>query len=503
MPSVNIKEIDKTTANDVSYYDYTVFIPGIEGDGGTQSSSSIVEYSKLTDFEAAIKKPASGTEATISYNMASKLLDLGIHVLFGVVDDTTFPLDTGGIATTLYKKLEDKGVYDIRFVTCGGYANQLLAKLAIKCAAERGDAVAILDPAAGYVEGGTIAATGACTLSDEFNLAFPTIVSLSITTNGKGLVHYDGEASGTKATIIDSSTFAGFYFTATAAVTIAAGSNTTVYPIIELASGNSIVGTSEAYLKLETIPTGKPNSVDTIEAYVSSIPAVAVTRSDGTVEDGMKYASIFAPGATLSDTTSMPASFIYLNCFAYYISRYPEWFAMAGSTRGVSPNVIKSVGVDFGDADNAILQAREVNTANGITASHRACNTISKIRPYDYILWGNRTMYPLGSGLVASSFLNIRQLCCTLKKVMYRAARKYTFEPNSDVLWTNFVNAITPTLEEMKSGQGIRGYKITQETTNEKATLKARVRIIPIEAVEDFDLTVELTDSIETSEEEA
>jgi hypothetical protein len=47
----------------------------------------------------------------------------------------------------------------------------------------------------------------------------------------------------------------------------------------------------------------------------------------------------------------------------------------------------------------------------------------------------------------------------------------------------------------MKADQGIRDYKIVKETTDKKATLKAKIRIIPIEAVEDFDLTVYHEDS--------
>jgi hypothetical protein len=119
-------------------------------------------------------------------------------------------------------------------------------------------------------------------------------------------------------------------------------------------------------------------------------------------------------------------------------------------------------------------------------------------------------MHPLGKPdnanfdaaiqLTASSFLNIRQLCCDIKKTLYRAARRFTFEPNSDTLWINFKGAITPLLEEMKTNQGIRGYKIVKEATDQKATLKAVVKIIPIEAVEDFDLTVELSDSITVTE---
>ena len=102
--------------------------------------------------------------------------------------------------------------------------------------------------------------------------------------------------------------------------------------------------------------------------------------------------------------------------------------------------------------------------------------------------------------LTASSFLNIRQLCCEIKKTLYRAARRFTFEPNSDALWYNFKSVITPLLDEMKSNQGIKGYQIIKLKTNKKALLVAKIKIVPIEAVEDFDLTVELADSIEVNE---
>jgi hypothetical protein len=92
-------------------------------------------------------------------------------------------------------------------------------------------------------------------------------------------------------------------------------------------------------------------------------------------------------------------------------------------------------------------------------------------------------------------FLNIRQLCTTIKKELYVACRRFTFDPNSDTLWFNFINAIKPTLELMKADQGIKDYKILKVATDKKATLKAKIRIIPIEAVEDFDLEISLEDS--------
>ena len=98
--------------------------------------------------------------------------------------------------------------------------------------------------------------------------------------------------------------------------------------------------------------------------------------------------------------------------------------------------------------------------------------------------------------LVASSFLNIRNLIISIKKRLYRSSRQFTFAANSDVLWVNFKSTITPLLENMLHNQGIRDYNISKISTTKKALLAAKIKIVPIEAIEDFDLTVEVTDSI-------
>jgi hypothetical protein len=48
----------------------------------------------------------------------------------------------------------------------------------------------------------------------------------------------------------------------------------------------------------------------------------------------------------------------------------------------------------------------------------------------------------------------------------------------------------------MKADQGIKGYKITKVAVNKKALLTAKIRIVPIEAVEDFDISISLEDSL-------
>lgn len=53
---------------------------------------------------------------------------------------------------------------------------------------------------------------------------------------------------------------------------------------------------------------------------------------------------------------------------------------------------------------------------------------------------------------------------------------------------------MTPLLDQMQTGNGISGYKLTKKKSTKKATLTAVVRIYPIEAVEDFEITLELAD---------
>jgi hypothetical protein len=49
----------------------------------------------------------------------------------------------------------------------------------------------------------------------------------------------------------------------------------------------------------------------------------------------------------------------------------------------------------------------------------------------------------------------------------------------------------------MKADQGVRDFRIEKVYTDKKATLRAKIRIVPIEAVEDFVLELSLEDSLD------
>ena len=221
-----------------------------------------------------------------------------------------------------------------------------------------------------------------------------------------------------------------------------------------------------------------------------------------------KYAAVFAPSVKYAsgglsehsfyENQWFPASFHYLACAARSSELYNEWYANAGYTRGISKYTIETVGCNFGEAAVNMFQRRASDPAKNILM---AINPIINLRG-TYYLWGNRTAEALGAAgtdkgdLTASHFLNIRQLCSTIKKKVYVTCRQVTFDPNSDLRWVKFCNSIKPLLEKMKADQGIADYKFIKVKSKRKAFLSAIIRIVPIEAVEDFDISIYLEDSL-------
>ena len=176
------------------------------------------------------------------------------------------------------------------------------------------------------------------------------------------------------------------------------------------------------------------------------------------------YAAMFTPyafytlvanyGSAVTKTYSaFPPSFAYLISLANSIANNPSWLAIAGVARGRVANLIS---VDLTNTlSNSIADSYQTDTGISI-------NPITEIRPYGQCIWGNRTLLDNSKkgNTIASSFLNIRNLVCDIKKQLFLACQTLMFEQNTDVLWINFLSLVTPLLDRMVSGNGISNYKI-------------------------------------------
>ena len=232
-----------------------------------------------------------------------------------------------------------------------------------------------------------------------------------------------------------------------------------------------------------------------------------------------KYAAGFTPWYETNDTSLIkdvklgtgekvyiPAGFGYLFAYANMLANnIAEWKAVAGPQRGIIPG-LADVCYDYTSADIEMLQARgedaEVNLDADKDNVGVAINPICYVRPNGYIIYGNRTLKDNDGAkkTTAQSFLNIRNGVNAIKKTLYNASRAYVFEQNTDVLFINFKNYVTPILERMKTSDGLIGYNFVKVATDAKARLRARLTLIPVEAVEDFEIDVYLVDDLTVTE---
>lgn len=539
MPKILINEVDLTSPGTPGRYgNYSVLIAGYKGTPATDEKkwqkpdeNGVYEFSSVQAFKDTIglAETKRGADISEEYSygnrMAYELLNLGYDVIYKPIEKVSEMADEN-----FWAIFKDKASYDFRFVSHGlleAKHDPAYEVLCDKRVAMEADLKVLkeIEVAAGILNDSedrvyTVAELEKCQEKfDEYIAAgkgtfksadvyaapyeyyylaagFASDEEPNKKDKTKGIA---GELADVESSIAEKDTKS---FTTGVLNTINGN-------IVKLASYRVDEETGEVFTD------GRGDCTALIEldenAYVRSDsndrPETLIIRGiqnmSSSIGENGAYCAMTVPSVYYkmnNDTVKFPGAFHYLACFMNSLSSgFAEWYAAAGYNRGVSSYVIDHTSVKLGEIAINALEPRYLVDDPQKVQPPFACNVIANFRG-SYYLWGNRTAAGLkaeagGGDLTAEHFLNIRQLCSTIKKQLYVACRRFTFDPNSDTLWFNFVNAITPTLDAMRADQGVRDYRIVKVFTDKKATLKARVRIIPIEAVEDFEITVALEDS--------
>ncbi len=535
MPRILINEKDMTSAGTPGRYgNYAVLLAGYMGTPATDESkrqspdeNGVYEFSSAQAFSDTIgvveEKPASESIYHYGNKMAYELLKLGYTVIY---KPFTTLLEEDGITTdTFWEIFKDKASYDFRFISHGlleACVDADYDALCVKRDAMKADLLLLKDieKEAGIPEDHdtfTVTEVKACddifatklaagnfgSFSDETVYAakytlYHTAAGFSDANGGKksATAGIAGELADVEDSLTEkdaANVTIGIFNKVNGHIAKLASYRTDDDGIVVLNNGR---GDCTALIELDENAYVKTGSKVRPEELVID----GINRLSTDIGEEGAYCALTVPSVYYANGMKLPGAFHYLACFMSSISSgFAEWYAAAGYNRGVSSYAIDHTSVKLGEiAINALEPRYRVADPNKKQPMF-ACNVIANFRG-SYYLWGNRTAATLGSyeggdDLTAKHFLNIRQLCSTIKKQLYVSCRRFTFDPNSDTLWINFVNSITPTLDAMKADQGISDYRVVKEATDKKATLKAKIRIIPIEAVEDFDITVTLEDS--------
>ena len=500
MPKILINEKDYSNPGIVnSYSNYTVLVAGFMGDGDGKTvmpdSNGVYEFTSYQDFidtiglvdPAYVYEDEYGTPALTVYHygnqMAYELLKLGYPIIYLPIDPET---GVGALEDEhTWEIFKDKVNYDFRFITHG-----LLKSYNTGDSKELEDRIEVLED--------TLAVLGELLnikIEQDTNVALEIVNAAEsayqelLAEDLPGLINPktgatymtlaaalygsdSGADAGSIGIVAELKNKQALYNkrVATKVIPVNNGTGSDMVVVHEdhgtISRANENIANLAKYSMSELgVSTGRGDCIALIEldenSYLDATtkPEIkiveAINKMSGINADNGKYCAMTVPSVVYTNGLKMPGAFHYLACFMNAIqSGFAEWYAAAGYTRGVSSYRIANTTVTLGEIAINTLEPRS-DTGSEYSPKF-ACNVIANFRG-SYYLWGNRTAHPLGDAkgttgdLSASHFLNIRQLCTTIKKQLHVACRRFTFDPNSDTLWFNFVNAIRPTLDAMKA----------------------------------------------------
>jgi hypothetical protein len=157
----------------------------------------------------------------------------------------------------------------------------------------------------------------------------------------------------------------------------------------------------------------------------------------------------------------VPASTLIPAVYEYNDKVAAEWFAPAGLNRGGLATVLQPER-KLSVADRNVLQAGRVNP-------------IATFPGVGTVIYGQKTLQAKPSAL---DRVNVRRLLISLKSYIGQIAETIVFEPNTQVTRNKFLNQVNPYLESVQQRQGLYGFQVVMDETNNTPDVIDRNQLI-------------------------
>ena len=202
------------------------------------------------------------------------------------------------------------------------------------------------------------------------------------------------------------------------------------------------------------------------------------------------FVAVYFPDVAMTDQAGStrkikaPASVAALAALGYNDAVSHPWYAPAGFNRGAL-NFVSSTAVRLNSSDRDFLYDNRINPITSFPGT-------------GYVIFGQKT---LQVGKSALDRVNVRRLVNEVKRVVSGIAETFLFEQNNSATRAALVALINPALSQVQAQQGIEGFRVIIDETNNTQTdvianrLNGRVIIIPTSAIEFISVDFIVTDN--------
>ena len=233
-------------------------------------------------------------------------------------------------------------------------------------------------------------------------------------------------------------------------------------------------------------PMTLPSSINSINAYSQSV----TTSSE--------YLGLYYPSALTTDLSGneiiVPASHMMLRTFIYNDNISYQWFAPAGTRRGLIDNAL-AIGY-INTATGNFVRTGISNQLRDALYETRI-NPITLLNGVGIVAYGQKTRAPIAAGvggLIGASSamdrINVSRLVNYLRTVLAGVANQFLFEPNDKITRDQIKQLIESVMNDLIAKRGLYDYIVVCDETNNTSDRIARnelyvdIAIEPMKSVE-------------------
>ena len=195
------------------------------------------------------------------------------------------------------------------------------------------------------------------------------------------------------------------------------------------------------------------------------------------------YLGVYYPGAALSNDVQgnaivVPPSHIVLRTYLHSDNISYQWFAPAGTRRGLVDNA-SSVG--YISSLTGEYNAIGVNQGLRDSLYETKINPITNLPGVGLVVWGQKTRNPVASSM---DRINVARLVNYIRTILAQIGNGFLFEPNDKITRDQIKTIISGAINDLISKRGVYDYLVVCDDSNNTPTRIARNELYVDVAIE-------------------
>jgi hypothetical protein len=213
-----------------------------------------------------------------------------------------------------------------------------------------------------------------------------------------------------------------------------------------------------------------------------------IDYSNNVLTNNSPYLAVYYPSGLTNDLNgneiAVPPSHMMLRTYMYNDQVSYQWFAPAGTRRGLIDNA-KAIG--YVDSQTGLFVRTSLNNNLRDTLYENRLNPITLLPGTGIIAYGQKTRAP---STTAMDRVNVARLTNYLRVIFTGIANQFLFEPNDKITRDQVKSAVESILNDLVAKRGVYDYIVVCDETNNTSDRIARnelyvdVAIEPVRAVE-------------------